>query len=305
MSPNLTGKVCLVTGATKGIGRGIALQLGSAGAKVYITGRTPELLTKCAEEINSRGGKAVALKVDHSSDKEVADLFVKINQDESGKLDVLVNNAYTGVNTIFSSAGKKFWETDATSTWDSINGTGLRGHYLCTVHAAKIMTQNQQGLIVNISSGGGLKYLFNVAYGVGKAACDRMAADCAHELRSKKVAMVSLWPGPVKTEFIQEKVIVKGNPLASSFAGGESIEFAGKAVANLAADPNYMAKTGRILMTGDLAREYNFVDEDGEQHDVRSVSYWLKRTGHTWLAALVPSFIRVPLFVVHLFGNKF
>jgi dehydrogenase/reductase SDR family protein 1 len=104
------------------------------------------------------------------------------------------------VSFFSSSSGKKFYDPslDPAVTWDTINGVGLRNHYLCTVYAARLMAPHRAGLIVNVSSIGGLKYLFNVAYGVGKAACDRMAADCAAELRSANVAMVALWPGPVR-----------------------------------------------------------------------------------------------------------
>jgi hypothetical protein len=125
-------------------------------------------------------------------------LFAKITSEQSGRLDLLVNNAYAGVDMIFKNSGKKFYDCDPVETWDCINGVGLRGHYICTVLASRLMVPRRQGLIVNVSSMGGLRYLFNVAYGVGKAACDRMAADCAKELRESKVAMVSLWPGPVR-----------------------------------------------------------------------------------------------------------
>ena len=108
------------------------------------------------------------------------------------------------------------------------------------------------------------RYLFNVAYGIGKAGCDRMAADCGHELRKSNVAMVSLWPGPVKTEYIQENLMGDPtNPMGKMFAKGETIEFAGKAIVHLAADPNMMAKTCKILNTADLANEYSFTENDG------------------------------------------
>merc|ERR1711899_555704 len=123
---SLSGRICVVTGASKGIGRGIAVQLGSAGATVYITGRSKDKLEECAAEIKSRGGKAIPVAVDHSNDVEVAGLFERIKEENNGKLDVLVNNAYTGV--------------------------GLRNHFLCTVYASRIMTKRNDGLIVNISS---------------------------------------------------------------------------------------------------------------------------------------------------------
>ena len=137
MSPNLAGRVCVVTGATKGIGKGIAVQLGAAGAKVYITGRTKEMLEDCAKEIKERGGTPIPVQVDHSNDKEVKELFEKIEKDENGKLDVLVNNAYAAVNAIFENIGKPFWTIDPAPLWDIINGVGLRNHYLCTVYASR------------------------------------------------------------------------------------------------------------------------------------------------------------------------
>ena len=187
--------------------------------------------------------------------------------------------------------------------------------------------------------------VFSTVYGIGKAACDRMAADCAHELKKSNVAMVSLWPGPVKTEFITENVIQKPkgkiiendntykcmyferfvpNTIDFIFAKltenaskgelqnaqmfeslGETMEFAGMAVSHLAMDPKKMDKSGRILMTCDLAREYGYKDLDGTLHDLRSVSLQLNANGHPWLAALVPGFVRVPLTILHLGGNKF
>jgi dehydrogenase/reductase SDR family protein 1 len=129
---NLKDKVCVVTGATRGIGRGIALQLGAAGAKVYLTGRTEDLLRQVAQEVEARGGTPVPVVLDHSNDQDVKNFFSKITN-----LDVLVNNAFAGVGSLHSAIGKSFWELDPIEQWDSINGIGLRGHYLCTVYAAR------------------------------------------------------------------------------------------------------------------------------------------------------------------------
>ena len=160
----------------------------------------------------------------HFSDVEK--LFERIRSEENGRLDLLVNNAYAGVHTIFSNMGKRFWEMDPADTWDKINGVGLRGHYICTTLAARsaeyciyhqtksyvrMMVLRKQGLIVTVSSSGGLKYLFNVPYGVGKTACDRMAADCGLEMKSSNVAMISLWPGPVKTEYLTKRQAEEDN----------------------------------------------------------------------------------------------
>jgi len=306
----LEGKVCLVTGAARGIGRGIALQLGETGATVYITGRTESNLNECAAEIKARGGKPITVKMDHGNDDEVESLFSRIKSEQNGRLDVLVNNAYAGVNTIFTSTGKKFYETEPVATWDAINGVGLRGHYICATLASRIMVEQKEGLIVNVSSIGGLTYLFNCAYGIGKAGCDRMAADLAMELKPKNVTMVSLWPGPVRTEYITENVLDSTaqdkNPMKAIFKDGESIEFSGKAIAALAADTNKIKKTGKILQTIDLANEYGFKDIDGEMPaDNRCVSKMLERKGYTGLAGWLPDFLKVPMFVMHFASYKF
>merc|ERR1712062_286629 len=282
----LTGKVCIVTGASKGIGRGIAVQLGQAGATVYITGRSVDKLQECAQEIEKRGGKAVPVATDHSKDDDVKALFERVKSENDGRLD--------------------FWIEDPVNQWDCINGVGLRNHFICTTYAARMMVEHKDGLIVNLSSVGGLQYLFNVCYGVGKAAKDRMAADCAHELKKSNVTMISLWPGPVKTEYIEENVLTASdNEAGKVFEDAETVEFAGQAIVNLAADSKRIEKTGKIHLVCDLAQEYGFTDDDGDVHDVRALSYVLKRKGYTWLPSIVPSFVRVPLTLMHLTSNKF
>ncbi|KAJ8303067.1 hypothetical protein KUTeg_019463, partial [Tegillarca granosa] len=178
----LAGKVCIVTGATRGIGKGIALQLGEAGAT-----------------IENRGGTCIPVQCDHSKDEDIQKLFEKVKKEQNGQLDVLVNNAFAAVNTLAKYMGTPFWE-QPWSIWDTMNNVGLRNHYMCAVEAAKLMVPNKRGLIINVSSRGGLRYVFNVCYGVGKEACDRMAADCAVELKEHNVTFVSLWPDAVKTE---------------------------------------------------------------------------------------------------------
>ena len=164
--------------------------------------------------------------VDHSKDEQVEALFNKIKKENNGRLDILVNNAFAGVDVIFNPGNKrsKFYNLDPAEQWDALNGVGLRNHFMCTVYASRLMVERTEGLIVNISSAGGIRYLFNAAYGIGKAACDRMAADCAIEFRESNITMVSLWPGPVKTEFIQEYVIdggkiiiIKKHPIFNKF----------------------------------------------------------------------------------------
>uniref|UniRef100_A0A914DNJ5 Dehydrogenase/reductase SDR family member 1 n=1 Tax=Acrobeloides nanus TaxID=290746 RepID=A0A914DNJ5_9BILA len=279
---SLRGKIAVVTGASRGIGRGIALQLGEAGAKVYVTGRDPKnkkvdptlpSLEKTAREITQRGGQGVLVYVDHSDMTEVKTLFEKIDRENNGQLDILVNNAYAAVDSPEMKI-RKFWEADP-YLWDTINNVGLRNHYFCSVYAARLMVKNKNRnrLIVNISSIGGGTYLFGVAYGVGKGGCDRMAADMGRELKSSGVTVVSLWPGAVKTELMSrfaEKGLLStdgigGEDIKTMFKEAESPEYSGKAVVALATDPNSIKKTGQVLLTSDLGKEYGFKDIDGRE----------------------------------------
>lgn len=312
----LSGRICLVTGASRGIGKGIALQLGKAGATVYITGRTlktkegqPGSLEETAKEVEARGGKCIPVACDHAKDDQVKALFERIDKEQNGRLDLLVNNAYAAVDHVFKNMKVKFWTIDPAENWDINNAVGLRNHFLCTVYAARLMVPRESGLIVNISSVGGLKYLFNVPYGIGKQAVDRMAADCAHELYKSKIAMVSLWPGPVRTEKVQESFksteTSSFNEAAAMFERGETTEYAGTCVVNMLNDGNIMKKTGKILLSRDLGDEYGFVDEDGAQPvSLRCVSDLLDMSGWKMTSKFVPSFLRIPHWMISMAGNK-
>uniref|UniRef100_A0A7N8YIV6 Dehydrogenase/reductase (SDR family) member 1 n=2 Tax=Mastacembelus armatus TaxID=205130 RepID=A0A7N8YIV6_9TELE len=305
---SLSGWVCVVTGASRGIGRGIALQLSEAGATVYITGRQEKTLKQTAAEVKERGGNCVPVVCDSTKDEDIEGLFERIKCEQNGRLDILVNNAYAGVQSIFGSTGKKFWEIDP-SIWDSINNAGLRGHYFFSVYASRMMVAQGQGLIVTISSIGGLRYLFNVPYGIGKAACDRMAADMAVELKNRGVVSVSLWPGAVQTELVSQFILEKDSPsdLKNVFASGETTELSGKCIVKLAKDKNLMSLTGKVLMTCDLARRYGIQDIDGRSvTDFTSIKFLLSRVPYlSWLSWVVPSFIRLPRFVLTLTSSRF
>ncbi|TKR95693.1 hypothetical protein L596_009825 [Steinernema carpocapsae] len=274
MTPKpLSGQVALVTGASRGIGKGIALQLGEAGATVYVTGRPPAkqedisqklalpTLEETADEITARGGNGIAVFCDHSDPEEVKKLFQRIEKEKNGQLDILVNNAYAAVTSVAKGANQKFYELDP-SVFEHTNNVGLTNHYICSVYAARLMVPRKKGLIVTISSSGGISHFFSVAYCVGKTACDRLAADMAHELLDSNICSVSLWPGAVKTELIMK---VASDTMKKHFENGETIEFSGKCVVALASDPKRMEKTGHIVNTMDLAKEYNLFDEDGSQ----------------------------------------
>uniref|UniRef100_A0A914E0K5 Dehydrogenase/reductase SDR family member 1 n=1 Tax=Acrobeloides nanus TaxID=290746 RepID=A0A914E0K5_9BILA len=270
----------------------IALQLGEAGAKVYVTGRDPKnkkvdpslpSLEQTVNEITQRGGQGVLVYVDHADDSQVKALFEKVASENNGQLDILINNAYAAAEAPPELKGKKFWEAEP-SLWDLVNNVGLRSHYVASVYAARLFVKNNRGgLIVNVSSFGGGQYLFNVAYGVGKAAVDRLAADMAHELKPHKVTVVSLWPGSVKTEIMvrnaNEGKINVGIPLEELkkiIQNSESVEYSGKAVVALATDPNALNKTGKILRTDELGREYGFKDIDGREITI-DANRWANR----------------------------
>lgn len=277
---HLEGKVTLVTGATRGIGKGIAIGLGEAGATVYITGRTIDSsnsgdnisgsLSDTQLAVEEAGGVCIPVQVDHSDDEQVRLLFDRI-QDEQGHLDVLVNNVYSGVQVLGNANGKPFWESEP-SFWDACNNVGLRSHYVASVFAARMMTEHQQGLICTISSWGGLSYIFGVPYGAGKAACDRLAADMAIELKQHNVASLSMWPGIVGTEHISRFVAEMDDSSAadsqtSAIKEGYNWEtplLTGRVIAALAADPTVMRRTGRVQIVAELAQHYGLVDQNGE-----------------------------------------
>ncbi|KAM4551049.1 dehydrogenase/reductase SDR family member 1 [Odontesthes bonariensis] len=308
----LSGWVCVVTGASRGIGRGIALQLSEAGATVYITGRQEKTLKQTAAEVKERGGNCVPVICDSTKDEDIVGLFEQIKREQNGRLDLLVNNAYAGVQAIFENMGRKFWEVDP-SMWDSINNTGLRGHYYFSVYGSRLMVAQGHGLIVTVSSMGGLRYLFNVPYGVGKAACDRLAGDMAVELKSRGVASVSLWPGAVQTELISQLVLEKVEPqgvdskFKDVFSNGETTELSGMCIVNLAKDKNLMSLTGKVLMTCDLASRYGLKDIDGRDvADYTSLKFLLTQVPYlSWLSAVVPSFLRLPRFMLTLANGRF
>lgn len=253
---SLKGKVALVTGGTRNVGKGIALGLGEREATVYVTGRS--VTEKLASRINDIGGRGVAVRCDHANDDEVRTVFEKIRNEE-GRLDILVNNAWSGYRRLRNRKeypGYKwkdpFW-LQPLGIWDDMFDVGVRSSYVASVFAAQMMIEKRSGLIVNVSFFAGQKYYGNVPYGVSKAAVDRLAKDMAVELKPHGVSSVSIYPGHV----IEQKKAP--NPKR------ESAQFVGRAVAALAADPNILNRSGSILVAATLAKEYNFTDTDGTQ----------------------------------------
>jgi NAD(P)-dependent dehydrogenase (short-subunit alcohol dehydrogenase family) len=262
------GRVAIVTGASRGVGRGCAIELGAAGATVYVTGRTlhegdaalPGSIASAAQAVDAAGGHGIAVSCDHRDDAQVAALVERVER-EQGRLDVLVNNAFLIPPELTS--GRKFWEVQI-SNWDDMLDVGTRSAFVASAHAARQMIRARRGLIVNISSSGARHYAWHVCYGVGKAALDRLSADTAHELTPFGVAVVSLWPGLVLTERV-ERVREQLPGLAA--VRGESPRFSGRAVVALASDPDVLRVSGQALASRDLALRYGFRDVDGSLPD--------------------------------------
>jgi NAD(P)-dependent dehydrogenase (short-subunit alcohol dehydrogenase family) len=266
----LTGKVVVVTGASRGIGKGIALALGEQGATVYVTGRTvtpgsyplPGTVGETAAEIDKRGGKGIAVAVDHADDEQVAALFAQV-QREQGRLDLLVNNAFALPEDL--TEPEKFWEKPL-SNWQMVD-VGVRSNFVAAWHAAKIMVPQKSGLIIAISGYVGVTYTYGVVFGTCKSAVDRMARDMAIELEPHNVASLSLWQGLTFTERAIRNIdrnpamkqLTVTNPLV-----GCSPEFPGRVIAALLADPGIMKRSGGTFITAEVAQDYGITDIDGK-----------------------------------------
>jgi dehydrogenase/reductase SDR family member 1 len=251
---NLDGRVAVVTGGSYGVGRGIAEELSEHGARVFVTGRTIDEGTRPAA-----GG--LGLRCDHTIDEDVVRAFAEIAR-QAGTIDLLVNNVWGGYERMVDDGAftwpKPFWEQPLWR-WDAMFSAGVRAHYRASQLAAPGMVAAGRGLIVNISSWAAQAYASNVAYGVSKAATDKMTADMAVELRPHGVAVVSLYPGLVRTEKVMEAAAWL------DLSNSESPEFIGRAVTALAADPDVIRHSGKVLVAATLGTEYGFSDRDGRQ----------------------------------------
>src|ERR1700716_2687503 len=250
---NLDGRVAIVTGATKGVGRGIGRELARHGARVFVTGRSAPDHELLDEQITG-------IRCDHRLDIQVEAAFNLIVH-EANTIDILVNNVWGGYERMVEDGAftwtRPFWEQPLWR-WDAMFSAGVRAHYHASQLAARSMIARRRGLIVNISFWAAQKHIGNVAYGVSKAATDKMTADMAAELKPHGVTVVSLYPGLVRTE----KVMEAAGWL--DLRNSESPEFIGRAVAALAADPDVIRHTGKALVAATLAVEYGFTDIDGK-----------------------------------------
>lgn len=256
-------RVALVTGASRSVGKGVALALGSAGWTVYVTARHEAKLRETAEEVTERGGRGIAVVCDHRDDDQIAALIARIAADQDGRLDLLVNNVWAAPKG-FAGFTEPFFKRPL-SDWDSLIGVGLRAHYVAAVHAAPLMVARGSGLIVNISSFGTRGYLHSVLYGISKAGLDKMAADMAVDLKDTGVSVVSLWPGLVRNEMMESLGITEFQGF--SLANAETPEFIGRVIVAVADDPELPARSGHTLITAETALDYGVTDIAGNQPD--------------------------------------
>jgi NAD(P)-dependent dehydrogenase (short-subunit alcohol dehydrogenase family) len=284
----LTACVAVVTGASRGAGRGIAEELGAAGATVYVTGRStrarqpndryaqilslsslselPGNIDETAEAVTRNGGRGIAVACDHSVEAEVQALFARIERDE-GRLDLLVNNAWGGHESFNGVFEAPFWEHPL-GQWDAMFDRGVRNHLLASRCAAPILVRQRRGLIVTTTFWDRDRYLRgNLFYDLAKSAMNRLAFGMAEELRPHGVISLAVSPGWMRTEFVlaghkTDEAHWQDRP---ALARTESPRYLGRAVAALAADAKVMSKSGKVHRVADLAREYGFTDVDGRQ----------------------------------------
>jgi NAD(P)-dependent dehydrogenase (short-subunit alcohol dehydrogenase family) len=285
--PRLEDCVAVVTGASRGAGRGIAQELGAAGATVYVTGRStreqqpdtygqllglagrgalPGSIDETAEEVTRMGGRGIALRCDHTREDEVAALFERV-QREAGRIDLLVNNAWGGHETFNGVFDAPFWEHPL-ANWDSMFDRGVRNHLLASRFAAPMMVKRKRGLIVTTTFWDRDRYLHgNLFYDLAKASMTRLAFGMAQELRPHGVASLAVSPGWMRTEFVlmghkTDEAHWQERP---ALARTESPRYLGRAAVALAGDAGVLGKSGAVHRVADLAREYGFADIDGRQ----------------------------------------
>ncbi|MDP3674409.1 MAG: SDR family NAD(P)-dependent oxidoreductase [Novosphingobium sp.] len=279
----LSGKVALVTGASRGIGKGIALALANEGATVWITGRTvnegdyylPGTVGETAQLCDERGGKGIDVACDHADDAAVAALFERIAR-ESGRLDILVNNAFIIPDDLLEPKG--FWEKPL-SNWEMMD-VGVKSNFVAAWHAARLMVPQKSGLIVNISGYAAVTYTYGVLFGTAKTAVGRMGRDMAVELKPHNVASVTLWQGLTLTEKARDNLARVAEKMTTSITGqkGSSVEHPGRVIAALACDPELMKRSGGEFITAEIAQDYGITDDDGtwvaSMRETRGAPIW-------------------------------
>lgn len=276
----LAGKIALVAGGTRGGGRGIAVELGAAGATVYVTGRSsstgrsdmdrPETIEETAERITAAGGTGIPVRTDHSRPQEVGALVDRIAKEQQGRLDILVNSIWGGDH--LTDWGHPLWEQDLDIGLRLLR-QAVETHVVTSRFALPLMVARKSGLVVEVTDGNTARYRGSFFYDLAKSAVIRLAVAQAAELQPHGIAAVAITPGFLRSEAMLEGFGVSednwrnGAAKDPNFASSETPTYLGRAVAALAGDPGIMAKTGRALATWDLYEEYGFTDVDGTQPD--------------------------------------
>ena len=266
---DLSGRVALVTGASRGAGAAVAAVLGEAGATVYVTGRStsdgarteglPGTVQDSAAEVDARGGHGIPVACDHTDEAQVAALMRRIGS-EHGRVDIVVNNAWGGYEEHDGAAfTAPFWEQPVRRRWESMFGAGVWPAMLTSHHAAPLVPAG--GLIVCTVAWAFGAYLGNAFYDAAKACLVRFAFGMACDLRERGVTAVAVAPGFMRTE----RVMAAHARQSFDLGPTESPEYLGRAIAHLAADPQRMERSGELLTAGDLARVYGFTDVDGSR----------------------------------------
>ncbi|WP_327260353.1 SDR family oxidoreductase [Streptomyces sp. NBC_01232] len=283
----LAGAVALVAGGTRGGGRGIAVELGAAGATVYVTGRSsgtrrsdldrPETIEETAERITAAGGLGIAVRTDHSRPEEVRALVARISAEQDGRLDVLVNSVWGG--DPLTDWEHPLWEQDLDQGLRLLR-QAVETHVITSRYALPLMVARKRGLVVEVTDGNTARYRGSFFYDLAKSAVIRLAVAQAAELKPHGVAAVSLTPGFLRSEALLEHFGVTeanwrdGAAEDPNFAHSETPAYLGRAVVALAADPDVIARTGRALATWDLHKEYGFTDADGSRPDF--AAHWAR-----------------------------
>jgi NAD(P)-dependent dehydrogenase (short-subunit alcohol dehydrogenase family) len=260
--------VAIVTGASRGAGRGIAIGLGGHGCKVYVTGRSekvgdhalPGTIYETAEAVTAAGGEGIAVRADHGVDEEVAALFDRVRS-ESARIDILVNNA-AAIYDELTTPGR-FWEKDLKLA-DIVN-VGIRSSYVASWHAAPVMVAQGSGLIVNTSGSGGVHYVYGPGYGAHKAAQDKLAADMAVDFEGTGVSTLSIWMGALLTDRL--KAVIASDPDKYGYLWDrvETPEFTGHVIWALFNDPGLADLSGQTVIGAEMAVKYGLTDAEGRQ----------------------------------------
>jgi NAD(P)-dependent dehydrogenase (short-subunit alcohol dehydrogenase family) len=272
----LKNKVAVVAGATRGAGRGIAVELGVAGAIVYCTGRSvkgntsgrPETINETADMVTKAGGKGIAIQVDHTQPDQVKDLFQQISDEHGGHLDILVNDIWGGDE--LAEWNVPFWEHSLDAGLQMLE-RAIHTHIITSHYATPLLIKSKSGIVFEITDGKTYDYRGTFFYDLVKVSVMRMAYSMAKDLRPHNVAAVAVTPGFLRSEAmldyfgVTEKNWRDGIKRDKFFGFSETPHYIGRAIVAMAADPKVMNKSGKTLATWDLSDEYGFVDIDGSQ----------------------------------------